>query len=64
MSKKNGALLKKPHTHAGKHYPAGATLPIDGTSDADISWLIANKIIDDPAANAAPAVANKKENQS
>ncbi len=63
MSKKNGVLLKKPHTHAGKQYAAGTTLPAEGLSDADIAWLITAGVIDDPAAPAA-AASSKKEAQS
>lgn len=52
--------LKKPHTHAGRKYPAGAILK--GLREDQVNWLEALGVAE-PAAAAAdkPAPAAKKE---
>ena len=49
--------LIKPHTHAGKPYPAGAVITV---SNEDASWLLGRGIID-PAPEPNPTVPSPKK---
>ena len=52
--------LLKPHTHAGRKYPAGAKLAME---DHKAEWLIGLGVAEEaaePAAEAAPAAAQHK----
>jgi hypothetical protein len=44
-------VLKKPHRHAGKLYPVGASIEVH---EADRAWLERKEIIDKPGAAIAP----------
>lgn len=44
MSAKQSVQLAKPHTHAGKLYAAGDTIPAAVLTDADVAWLVRRKI--------------------
>lgn len=49
--------LLKPHTHAGREFPAGATLTL---REDQAEWLIAMAVAE-PVTAATPAPATKKE---
>lgn len=52
--------LRTPHTHAGRKYPAGATLRLP---EHKAEWLIGLGVAeeaDEPAAEAVPAAAQPK----
>lgn len=52
--------LKHPHTHAGREYPAGATLTL---REDRAEWLIALDVAEPDAPTPAAPAASRKEKQ-